>query len=62
MFEWIHDIGSKIGLFSSEASEEHETLINFKTMQKIAELADLKVIKYKRFLFFANQMFVLSAK
>ena len=62
MFEWIHDIGSKIGLFSSEASEEHETLIDFKQMQKLANLAGLKVDESQRFLCFANQMFVLSVK
>lgn len=58
-FEWVHDIGSSIGLFSSHASEEHETLINFKSMIQISKASGLKITSYKRFLFFANQLFIL---
>jgi len=58
-FEWIHDIGSSVGLFSSHASEEHETLINLKSMIEISKASGLKITSYKRFLFFANQLFIL---
>jgi 2-polyprenyl-3-methyl-5-hydroxy-6-metoxy-1,4-benzoquinol methylase len=59
-FEWIHDIGSRLGLFSSHASEEHETLINYKSMLKISRKSGLKIISSRRFLFFANQLFILG--
>ena len=58
-FEWIHDLGAKSGLFSSHASEEHETLMNYKSMIRISKASGLKIISYKRFLFFANQLFIL---
>lgn len=58
----IHLIGSKIKLFSAEANEEHEELYNYKKMKKIASSAGFMIHKYKKFLFFANQLFVLKAK
>lgn len=60
--EWIHTIGSKFGLFSREAEEEHETLLNYNSMQKIANEASMKIAFYRKFLFGANQLFILTQK
>lgn len=61
-FEWIHDLGAKFGLFSSHASEEHETLINLKSMKEIASQAGYEIMNYSRFLMFANQLIILKLK
>ncbi len=58
--EWAHEFGSRIGLFSAGAAEEHEQLINRKLMEGLAEEAGLVVGTYRRFLFGANQLFVLK--
>jgi len=58
-FEWIHTIGSKIGLFSMEASKDHEQLINYRIMQEAVCQAGLVIDRYERFLFGANQIFVM---
>lgn len=57
--DWIHDIGSKIGLFSSHANEEHEELIDKSKMTEIANNAGMKMIVYEKFLFGVNQLIVL---
>jgi 2-polyprenyl-3-methyl-5-hydroxy-6-metoxy-1,4-benzoquinol methylase len=57
--EWAHTLGAKVGLFSPEASEEHEELIDLKRMRELAASAGLVVQRYERFLFGANQLFVL---
>lgn len=59
-FDWIHEIGAKVGLFSHDASEEHEKLLSKKDIIKIAEELNLKFNSGKRFLFGANQVFVLE--
>jgi len=59
-FEPFHTVGAKVGLFSTEADEEHEHLIGFTLMHKFANLVGLRVVEYKRFLFGANQLFVLK--
>lgn len=60
--ESIHSIGSKVGLFSGDAEEEHEELIDLKKMKTIAEKTSLEVVLYKKFLFGANQVFQLKNK
>lgn len=59
-YEWIHDWGSTVGLFSHEAHDEHETLLDKDMMLKLAERCQLKLITYKPFLFGANQLFILA--
>jgi len=56
----IHHIGSKIGLFSCDANEEHECLYSLEGMKDLAESAGLGVIAHKRFLLGVNQLFVLA--
>lgn len=54
--EWVHTVGAKIGLFSSAAHEEHETLLNQKVLKTAGEQAGLEMVRYRRFLFGANQI------
>lgn len=54
----IHDWGAKIGLFSNEASEEHETFLDQLDMIRIAKQAGFKMVHYRRFLLGMNQIAV----
>ncbi len=56
----VHSIGSRCGLFSSSAEEEHESLINKSEIQRLLESSGLVMTHYKRFLFGMNQLFVIS--
>jgi 2-polyprenyl-3-methyl-5-hydroxy-6-metoxy-1,4-benzoquinol methylase len=58
----ILEIGSKFGIFSSEAHEEHEELLDERRLRKVAAESGLELIKAKRFLFGMNQLFVLRGK
>lgn len=58
--EHIHYIGSCIGLFSKHANEEHEELLDQKSLVLISAAANLEVINYRRFLFKGNQIAVLA--
>ena len=59
-FGRIHIWGSGLGLFSAEAANEHERLIDHASMTILAREAGLGVSVYRRFLMGANQLFVLS--
>ncbi|MDX9862223.1 MAG: class I SAM-dependent methyltransferase [Rhodospirillales bacterium] len=59
-FEWVHTWGSRLGVFSAEAADEHERLIDRAAMAILAREAGLEVTIYRRFLMGANQLFVLS--
>lgn len=59
-FEWIHSAGAAVGLFSREAKEEHETLLDQRRMAEPARAAGLRLAQYRRFLLGANQLFVLE--
>jgi 2-polyprenyl-3-methyl-5-hydroxy-6-metoxy-1,4-benzoquinol methylase len=56
----IHDIGSKIGLFSSHAEEEHEELIDLEKLKQLLKRTDLCLKTYKPFQGGLNQLFVLT--
>lgn len=56
----IHTIGSRIKLLSSGAEEEHQPLLDYELMQKMASLNGLSVLKYERFLLGLNQLFLLG--
>ncbi|HVQ93368.1 MAG TPA: class I SAM-dependent methyltransferase [Mycobacteriales bacterium] len=58
--EWAHTVGAKLRIFSSEAHDEHEDLLDRPKMAEIAGTAGLRILVYKRFLFGANQLFVLA--
>lgn len=57
--EWAHTVGARLGLFSRAASEEHNVLIDQKLMGRFAGDTGLRVAEFKRFLYGANQLFVL---
>ncbi|MEE8575398.1 MAG: class I SAM-dependent methyltransferase [Thermodesulfobacteriota bacterium] len=59
-FGWVHTVGASVGLFSRDAVDQHEDLIGYKEMERMAESAGLTIFKYKVFLFGTNQMFVLK--
>jgi hypothetical protein len=58
--EGIHRFGSSVGLFSREAAEEHETLLDGTLMAETAAEAGLAIHLRKGFLLGANQLFVLK--
>lgn len=58
--EWAHTLGARLHVFSSEAHEEHEDLLDRPRMQQLVEPIGLRIEVYKRFLFGANQLFVLA--
>ncbi len=60
-FEWIHTAGAKLGLFSGHAHDDHEELIDRKLMTELATPVGLTIEHYQRFLFGANQLFILRA-
>ena len=57
--DFIHTIGARAGLFSKHGNEEHEILFDKKSLGEIAQKAGLEVAVYRRFLFGANQLFIL---
>lgn len=61
-FEWVHSTGARIGLFSHDASEEHEALLDRKRIEEIAAEAGLQVVRFVRFLFGANQLAVVRPR
>lgn len=55
-FDFIHDWGAKVGLFSAHANEEHEELLDKSDLVQVGEAAGLRLVTYKRFLFGVNQL------
>jgi SAM-dependent methyltransferase len=58
--EWVHDAGAAVGLFSRHASEEHETLLDRTSLARCADQACLRLERYRRFAFGANQLAVFA--
>ena len=61
-FEWIHTVGAKVGLFNNDAHYDHEDLIDKALMTKLAAPSGLVIKEYRRFMFGANQLFVLGLR
>lgn len=61
-FEKIYSIGVYLGLFSKHANEEHEELLGYTRLNEIADLCNLKITLYKRFIFGANQLVLFKLK
>jgi 2-polyprenyl-3-methyl-5-hydroxy-6-metoxy-1,4-benzoquinol methylase len=57
--EWAHTLGARTRLFSWDAHEEHEELLDRTRLYELASDAGLVVEAYRRFLFGANQLVVL---
>ena len=58
--DWIHTTGASVGLFSRHASEEHEKLLTYTDIKKLAAECGLASTYYYRFLLGANQLFILE--
>jgi 2-polyprenyl-3-methyl-5-hydroxy-6-metoxy-1,4-benzoquinol methylase len=58
-FEIIHHIGAKFGIFSRQADEEHQSFLDKKRIFALANETNLDIVKYKKFLYGANQLVVL---
>jgi 2-polyprenyl-3-methyl-5-hydroxy-6-metoxy-1,4-benzoquinol methylase len=56
LMEWVHNLGSHIGLFSRHANQEHQDLLDHGKLRKTGAAASLKIASYRRFLFGANQI------
>jgi 2-polyprenyl-3-methyl-5-hydroxy-6-metoxy-1,4-benzoquinol methylase len=61
-FEWIHTAGAKVGVFSGHAHDDHEDLIDKSKMVQLGRPAGLDLDVYKRFMFGANQLFVMHKR
>jgi 2-polyprenyl-3-methyl-5-hydroxy-6-metoxy-1,4-benzoquinol methylase len=59
-YEWILTVGAKVGLFDRHSLDEHEDLFDHARIRQLAGAAGLEVERYRRFLFGANQLFVLG--
>ncbi len=57
-----HDLGASIGVFSNHARDEHETFLDRKGLENLANQAGFKLVAYKRFLFGMNQVAVFEKK
>jgi 2-polyprenyl-3-methyl-5-hydroxy-6-metoxy-1,4-benzoquinol methylase len=57
--DWIHSIGTSIGLFSREARKEHQKLLGYDQLKQLAAKCSLDITLYRRFLLGANQLFIL---
>lgn len=58
--EKVHYFGSRIGIFSRHANEEHEELFDYKRLLSVSRSSGLSLDYYKRFLFGGNQIAVFS--
>lgn len=56
----VHAVGAQIGLFYKEAFDEHERFFDKKEMAAYLQQYDLSLLKYQRFLFGFNQLFVVG--
>lgn len=59
-FRRAHEIGASAGIFSREAAEEHESLLDRSALERAGAAAGLCISHYERFLWGANQLFVLE--
>ena len=57
--DMIHTFGAAVGLFSKHANEEHEELLNLARLEKLGLRVALRIFKYRRFCFGANQLIIL---
>ena len=59
-FRLAHEFGSRLGLFSQEAADEHEEMFDRGSLAALAEGSGFRVEHYRRFLGGANQLFILA--
>ncbi len=58
--QWAHELGARVGLFSAEAAEDHNVLVDLPAMETLSQKVDLSIALYRRFLMRCNQLFVLT--
>jgi len=58
---WIHHTGSKMGLFSQAAADEHKFIFNQHSLYSLFDQCGLEMLLYRRFLFGQNQLCVAEA-
>lgn len=58
----LHDTGSKIGIFSNHASDEHEDFLDEKDLSRVAKKYGYILKEYNRFLFGFNQVAIFVKK
>jgi 2-polyprenyl-3-methyl-5-hydroxy-6-metoxy-1,4-benzoquinol methylase len=56
----IHDVGARLGLFSREAAEEHQSFLGKTELRQLAQAAGLRLVHYQRFLYGFNQIALLA--
>jgi len=56
----IHELGAKLGLFSSEASKEHEKIYSFEEMKELLEKNGFYIELFSEFEFGLNQFFLVK--
>ncbi|HRQ65522.1 MAG TPA: class I SAM-dependent methyltransferase [Xanthomonadaceae bacterium] len=60
--DWLHTAGTRIGLFSAHASEEHEQLLDRAALERVAKSSELTLVEYRRFLWGANQLAIFALR
>jgi 2-polyprenyl-3-methyl-5-hydroxy-6-metoxy-1,4-benzoquinol methylase len=60
VFDSFHGLGARLGLFSQEAHEEHQSLLNKQGLLDLQGPTGLKMVLYQRFLAGANQLAVFE--
>lgn len=56
----IHPIGAAMGIFAQSAVDDHIVIYNHRRFRNLAREFGLKMILYRRFQFFANQLVVFE--
>ncbi len=58
----LHEFGARLGVFSREAAEEHNVMVDHRMMIDLAAHAGFDIDHYERFLLGCNQLLVLQRK
>jgi len=56
----VHRLGAKLGLFAPSAVYDHMVIYNKLRFKNLANEFDLKILRYKSFQFFCNQLVVME--
>ncbi len=62
LYGGLHRAGAGIGLFSREAHDEHQTLLDHRQLSQLGMACGLELLRYRRFLCGANQLVVFRRK
>jgi SAM-dependent methyltransferase len=61
-YEWVLDLGAKLGLFDQHTLDEHEDLLDRGRLLELADQVGLEPVAYRRFMLGGNQLLVLRQK